>query len=51
MTSDWDDRWRTGGTVEEVKREAHLDPEHLWEGIERFARDRTVRLSALAHPD
>jgi transketolase len=51
MTSDWDDRWRTGGSVEEVKIEAHLDPGHLWEGIERFARDRSARLSALTHPE
>ena len=46
MTSDWDDRWRTGGSVAEVKEEAHLDPEHLLEGIERFARDRELRLGA-----
>jgi len=50
MTSDWDNRWRTGGSVEEVKREAHLDPEHLLAGIRRFARERAQRLSALAHP-
>jgi transketolase len=24
LTSDWDDRWRTGGTVDEVVAEAHL---------------------------
>ncbi|MCP3914415.1 MAG: transketolase [bacterium] len=50
MTSDWDDRWRTGGSVEEVKVEAHLDSEHLLEGIRRFARDRGDRLGRLAHP-
>jgi len=50
MTSDWDDRWRTGGSVAEVKEEAHLDPKHLLEGIRRFAGDRHERLSALAHP-
>ena len=47
MSSDWDDRWRTGGSVEEVKREAHLDAESLWAGIERFARDREKRLAEL----
>ena len=51
MTSDHDDRWRTGGSVEEVKCEAKLDPDSLWEGIARFARDRQQRLSALAHPE
>lgn len=50
MTSDFDDRWRTGGTVAEVKREAHLDPEHLLEGIRRFARDREERLGRLSLP-
>jgi transketolase len=49
MSSDWDDRWRTGGSVEEVKLEAHLDPEHLLEGIQRFARDRDERLRLLGH--
>jgi transketolase len=46
MTSDWDDRWRTGGSVSEVKEEAHLDPAHLLEGIQRFAADRELRLGA-----
>ncbi|MBI2983230.1 MAG: transketolase [Chloroflexi bacterium] len=48
LTSDWDDRWRTGGTVEEVVAEAHLSPEHLLAGIERFVRDRERRLGRLA---
>jgi hypothetical protein len=26
MSSDWDDRWRTGGSVEELKLEAKIDP-------------------------
>ncbi|HET7701741.1 MAG TPA: transketolase [Candidatus Limnocylindria bacterium] len=47
MTSDFDDRWRTGGTVDEVIAEAHLDPEHLLEGITRFAHDRAARLRRL----
>ena len=47
LTSDWDDRWRTGGSVDEVVAEAHLDPEHLLAGIERFARDRGERLRRL----
>jgi transketolase len=51
MSSDWDDRWRTGGSVEELKREAHIDPDSIWEGIRRFAADRKKRLAALAHPD
>jgi transketolase len=45
LTSDWDDRWRTGGTVDEVVAEAHLSPEHLFAGIERFVAERTERLT------
>ncbi|MFT4542313.1 MAG: transketolase [Planctomycetota bacterium] len=50
MSSDFDDRWRTGGSLSEVIEEAHLDPKHLLEGIQRFAADRPQRLSALSHP-
>jgi len=46
-TSDWDDRWRTGGTVDEVIAEAHLAPQHLLAGIERFARERPQRLARI----
>ena len=45
LTSDWDDRWRTGGTVDEVIDEAHLGPGHILEAIERFVRDRERRLA------
>ncbi|MGC9212124.1 MAG: transketolase-like TK C-terminal-containing protein, partial [Athalassotoga sp.] len=38
MSSDWDNRWRTGGTVDEVMEEAHLSPEYILKGIERFVR-------------
>jgi transketolase len=48
MTPDWDDRWRTGGTVDEVKLEAHIDPEHLLEGLKLFARDREKRLAEIS---
>lgn len=47
ISPDWDNRWRTGGTVEEVLEEAHLDPSHILEGIERFAKDRSIRLQEL----
>jgi transketolase len=45
LTSDWDDRWRTGGTVEEVIDEAHLGPTHILEAIQRFVADRKIRLA------
>ncbi len=47
MSSDFDDRWRTGGTLEEVIAEAHLDPAHLLAGIDRFVRERPRRLERL----
>jgi transketolase len=47
MSSDFDDRWRTGGSVDEVLEEAHLDSEHLLAGIERFVGDRPQRLERL----
>jgi transketolase len=47
MTSDWDDRWRTGGTLDEVIEEAHLTPDWLLKGIERFVKDRSKRLERL----
>jgi len=50
MSSDWDNRWRTGGSVDEVKREAHIDPDSLLAGIKKFAADREERLRLLGHP-
>ncbi len=47
MTSDWDDRWRTGGSVDEIVDEAHLSPRWLMQGIERFVKDREARLRRL----
>ncbi|MFT7541705.1 MAG: transketolase, partial [Gammaproteobacteria bacterium] len=48
MTSDSDNRWRTGGSVDEIKREAKIDPASLFEGMQRFARSRKKRLARLA---
>jgi transketolase len=45
LTPDWDDRWRTGGSVDEIVKEAHLDPTSLREGIARFVADREKRLA------
>ncbi len=47
MTSDFDNRWRTGGSVEEVVAEAHLSEEWLLKGIERFVRERKDRLGRI----
>jgi transketolase len=45
MTSDWNNQWLTGGMEVEVIAEAHLDPESIFAGIQRFAHDREARLS------
>jgi transketolase len=47
LSSDWDNRWRTGGTVEEVLDEAHLTVSYLLQGIERFVQEREKRLTRL----
>ncbi|MGC8780368.1 MAG: transketolase-like TK C-terminal-containing protein [Anaerolineae bacterium] len=47
MTADWDNRWRTGGTVDEVIEEAHLSPKWLLEGIRRFVADKERRMAAI----
>ena len=47
MSADWDNRWRTGGTIPEVLEEAHLSPAWLLKGIERFATEREKRLGKL----
>jgi transketolase len=47
LSSDWDNRWRTGGEVDEVLEEAHLSPEWVFKGIQRFAADRDSRLTTL----
>ena len=48
LTSDWDNQWLTGGLEGEVIEEAHLDPESIFNGISRFAKDRDKRLSGQA---
>jgi transketolase len=47
LSSDWDNRWRTGGTVDEVMDEAHLGPGHILAAIERYASEREERHARL----
>jgi transketolase len=47
LSPDWDERWRTGGSVAEVIEEAHLDDAHILMALERFAADRPDRLRRL----
>ena len=48
LTSDWDNQWLTGGLEGEVIEEAHLDPESIFNGISRFAKEREQRLASQA---
>jgi transketolase len=48
LCADWDNRWRTGGTLEEVLEEARLSPKQLLAGMRRFAKDRKERLQRLS---
>ena len=47
LSSDWDNRWRTGGSVDEIVDEAHLSPRWIWDGITKFAADRKDRLDEI----
>jgi transketolase len=47
LSSDWDNRWRTGGSVEEICAEAHIDPESIADGVIGFARDFPQRMKRL----
>ena len=47
MSSDWDDRWRTGGRLQDVIDEAHLSPQCVLHGIKRFVNEREQRLNGL----
>lgn len=41
ITPDWDDRWRTGGRLEDVLDEARLSPDWIMCGIEAFVGRNT----------
>jgi transketolase len=47
LSADWDDRWRTGGTLDEVLEESHLTSEWLLTGIEKFVTSRQDRMNDL----
>ena len=44
LTSDFDNCWRTGGLELDVIAEAHLDPDTIFSGVERFAKDHAQRI-------
>ncbi len=50
MSSDKDNRWRSGGNYDEVKEEAQIDSKSVLAAISKFAGDREERLRLLGHP-
>jgi transketolase len=47
LSADWDDRWRSGGSLDEVCEEAHISQEWILKGIERFVAERGARRARL----
>ena len=47
LSPDFDNKWRTGGSVDEIIAESKLDPQSLLDGINRFANERNDRLNRL----
>ena len=47
MTSDWDDLWRPGGSVDEVCVSAKIDPESIAAGVVAFGKDHVKRMAEL----
>ncbi len=47
LSSDWDNRWRTGGSVDEICTEAHIDPDFIAAGVIKFAREYEQRIERL----
>src|SRR2546427_174261 len=45
LTADQGNVWLTGGTEADVIAEAHLDPDSIFAGVQRFAKERPKRLS------
>eukprot|EP01095_Lingulamoeba_sp_RSL-Kostka_P017471 TRINITY_DN907_c0_g1_i1.p1 TRINITY_DN907_c0_g1~~TRINITY_DN907_c0_g1_i1.p1 ORF type:complete len:853 (-),score=396.56 TRINITY_DN907_c0_g1_i1:49-2607(-) len=47
LSSDHDDRWRTGGLEKDIITEAHLDEPHILDSIRKFVNERDQRISRL----
>jgi transketolase len=47
MTPDWDNRWRTGGSLDEIIDESHINAKWILEGLRRYVKDRPTRMAAM----
>lgn len=48
LSSDHDDRWRTGGLEPDVIAESHLDEKSIFDAISRFANERPQRMARIS---
>jgi len=48
MSSDWDDQWRPGGSLDDVCQHAGIDTDSLVMGVVAFAEDFEVRMKELS---
>ena len=47
MSPDYDNRWRTGGSVDEIVAESKIDSISVLKGIKKFVSERELRLSEI----
>lgn len=47
LSPDFDNRWRTGGSLDQIIKESQLDPDSIMNGIRRFVGDKEKRLNML----
>ena len=47
MSPDFDNKWRTGGSVDEIIAESKLDGVSIMKGIKKFANERSARLDLI----
>lgn len=47
LSADWDNKWRTGGSIPEIMDEAHLSARWQRDAIVKFARERKQRLQKI----
>ena len=47
VSPDWDDSWRTGGSLDEIIDEAHLSTRWVLKAIQKFTSERSSRLERL----
>ena len=47
LSPDHDNKWRTGGSVDQIIKESKLDPKSVYNGIKKFAQEKSKRVELL----